>query len=300
MPVQNLFGDLSIEATQLLIKNLLDSMDTKLNVNEDNRLRVSTMPGLYNTLQKDITANAQIFAVDVSRASNVMISCTAVTTVVGHNISFEGSLDSTDGTDGTWFSVQGARSNANIVATSTGILTGNPLYAYELSVNACKYFRLKTTAHTSGTMRWFVQLGSYATEPIPVNQVTSMTVSGTVTANSSNKSAGSWWTETITNLATGAMFTGTARANGTASLQYFNTMRVRVFSSHTGTLTIESSRDATVTNYKSLPEHTNIAITANTVTLIDAKVLGFYSRIRFTNTGVATTTALEILSSQLE
>lgn len=300
MAIQNIFGDLSIEATQLLIKDLLDSIDTKMNANEDNRLRVSTMPGIYDTIFKDITANGQTFPVDVSRASNVMISCTASPTVVGHNVSFEGSLDSTNGTDGTWFSIQGARSNANTVATSTGVLTGNPLYAYELSVNACKWFRLRTTAHTSGTMRWFALLGSYATEPIPVNQVTSMTVSGTVTANSNNKSAGSWWTETTTNLATGAVFTGTARAIGTASLQYFNTMRVRVFSSHTGTLTIESSRDATVTNYRSLPEHTNIPVIANTVTLIDAKVLGFYSRIKFTNTGVATTTTLEILSSQLE
>lgn len=277
--VQNLFGDLSLEATQLLVKGLLESLDAKLNVNEDNRLRVATMPGLYELNQQDITANLQTFPVDVSRVSNIMVSCNAVTTVVGHNVLFEGSLDSTNGLDGSWFSVQGARSNANTVATSTGTLTVNPGYAYELSVNAC---------------RWFIQSGSYATEPIPINQVT------TVTSTSNNRSGGSWYTETTTNLANGATFTGTARAVGSTTAQYFNTMRVRVFSSHTGTLTVESSRDATTTNYRSMPEYTNIAIVANTVTLVDVPMIGYYGRVKFTNTGGLTTTTLEILSSLVE
>ena len=294
MAITNLFGDLSLEATQLLVKGLLESLDTKLNVNEDNRLRVATMPGLYELNQQDITANGQTFPVDVSRVSNIMVSCNAVTTVVGHNVLFEGSLDSTNGLDGSWFSVQGARSNANTVATSTGTLTVNPGYAYELSVNACRWFRLRTTTHTSGTMRWFIQSGSYATEPIPINQVT------TVTSTSNNRSGGSWYTETTTNLANGATFTGTARAVGSTTAQYFNTMRVRVFSSHTGTLTVESSRDATTTNYRSMPEYTNIAIVANTVTLVDVPMIGYYGRVKFTNTGGLTTTTLEILSSLVE
>lgn len=292
MAVQNLFGDLSLETTQQLVKGLLESLDTKLNVNEDNRLRVATMPGLYELNQKDITANGQTFPVDVSRVSNIMVSCNAITTVVGHNVLFEGSLDSTNGLDGSWFSVQGARSNANTVATSTGTLTANPGYAYELSVNACRWFRLRTTAHTSGTMRWFIQSGSYATEPIPINQATTVT--------SSNRSGGSWYIETTTNLANGATFTGTARAVGSTTAQYFNTMRVRVFSSHTGTLTVESSRDATTTNYRSMPEYTNIAIVANTVTLVDVPMIGYYGRVKFTNTGGLTTTTLEILSSLVE
>lgn len=290
--VNNLFEELATNDKLELVRALLESLDNKVSLNDENRIRVSTKPGTYPIESQDITANAQTFFTNVDTVSNIMISCTASPTVAGHNVSFEGSLDSTDGVDGTWFSIQGVRSNANTIATSTGTLTGNPGYAYELSVNACKWFRLRTTAHTSGTMKWFIQKGSYATEPIPANQVTS------VTATSSNRSAGTWYTETTTNLANGATFTGTARAIGSTTAQYFNTFRVRIFSSHSGTLTIECGRDTL--NYKSLPEHTNIAILANTVTMIDVPVIGYYARCKFTNGGGATTTSIEILSSLVE
>ena len=104
--------------------------------------------------------------------------------LAGHNCTFEGSLDSTNGTDGTWFALQAVRSNANTIETATGALAATPAYSWELSVNACNYFRIRATAHTSGTATWKIQRGTYATEPIPGAQVSgTQPVSGTVTAN---------------------------------------------------------------------------------------------------------------------
>jgi len=79
--------------------------------------------------------------------------------------------------------VQAIRSNANTIETATGVLAAAPVYAWELSVNALKYFRIRATAWTSGTQVWTMIPGTYATEPIPGAQVSAtQPVSGTVTA----------------------------------------------------------------------------------------------------------------------
>jgi len=125
-------------------------------------------------------ANATAFA-NVEEASNVMFYVTG--TFAAMTCVFEGSLDSTNGTDGTWFSVQAVRTNANTPETTTGALSAAPAYAWEASVNALSYFRLRCTVRTSGTQAWRIRLGSYATEPIPASQVSgTQPVSGTVTA----------------------------------------------------------------------------------------------------------------------
>lgn len=257
--------------------------------NDDSRLRVSTKPGMYDLIEGDITANGQSISFYVDDISNIVIHNNPITTVVGHNVAFEASLNSTNGTDGVWFGIQGARTNANTVATSTGTLTTNPGYGFEFSVNAYKWVRLRATAHTSGTMRWYIQPGSYATEPVPINQVTSVTAG--------SRGAGNWYTETTTNLANGSTFTSSNRAIGSSTILYWSKMRYRIYSSHSGTFTVESSRDTT--NFRSLPEYTDIVIQAGVVTMIEVPVFAYYTRCKFTNTGGATTTTLEILSNMI-
>lgn len=154
-----------------------------LKMDEAGRLKVATQPGSIAATTGNITANAQTIAVNVERASNIAISMVA-TSLVGHNISFEYSNNSTNGTDGNWYGVQAVRSNANTVETASGVLAATPTYGWEASVNAYKWFRVRATAHTSGTAAYTMRPGSYATEPIPAVQVTgTQPVSGTVTAN---------------------------------------------------------------------------------------------------------------------
>ena len=154
---------------------------TPLITNSAGRLKVSAGPQMYPLVTGNITANAQTVFADVDRASNVMIFMVA-TTLVGHNVTFEGSLNSTNGINGDWFVIQAVRSNANTIETTSGVLAATPAYAWEASVNGLTYVRVRATAHTSGTAAYQLLRGAYATEPIPAAQVTgTQPVSGTVT-----------------------------------------------------------------------------------------------------------------------
>lgn len=154
---------------------------TTLNMDETGRLKVSTLPGSTSPATGSITASAQTLFINTERASNLTVTMVA-TTLVGHNATFEYSNNSTNGTDGNWYGVQVVRSNANTVETATGVLAATPVYGWEASVNGYKWFRVRATAHTSGTASYILQPGAYATEPIPAAQVTAtQPVSGTVT-----------------------------------------------------------------------------------------------------------------------
>lgn len=157
---------------------------TALKLDEAGRLKVGTQPASYADITGDITAiQASIgtpvaggtVAGDVSRASNVMMFCTGTFGTV--NCSFEGSLEASGDTN--WFGIQAVRSNANTVETSTGNLSAQPAYAWELSVNALKRVRVRCTARASGTQSWRFVLGSYATEPIPAIQAHAVTLTST-------------------------------------------------------------------------------------------------------------------------
>jgi hypothetical protein len=153
-----------------------------LNMDETGRLKVSSQPASYADTSGSITANGQTVFANVDRASNVTISMVA-TTLVGHNATFEYSNNSTNGTDGNWYVTQVARSNANTADTATGVLAATPAYGWEVSVNAYRWIRVRATAHTSGTAAYLIKQGTYATEPVPIIQVTgTQPVSGTVTA----------------------------------------------------------------------------------------------------------------------
>lgn len=154
---------------------------TILKMDEEGRLKVASKPASYSPTVGNVTSATSTVFVNTERFSNLMIHCKG--TFAGVNATFEGSLDSTNGTDGTWFGVQAIRSNANTIETTTGVLGAAPAYAWELSVNAMRWFRVRATAWTSGTQVWTMIPGTYATEPIPAAQISgTQPVSGTVTA----------------------------------------------------------------------------------------------------------------------
>lgn len=142
-----------------------DGEFSPLLINRDGRVKVAGAPAQFDPVTGSITASAQTVSADVSSASNVMAYVTG--TFAGHNCTFEGSIDG----GANWFVVQAVRSNANTIETTTGVLGAAPAYAWELSVNALTNFRVRATAHTSGTANWRFTLGSYATEPIPAAQI---------------------------------------------------------------------------------------------------------------------------------
>ena len=172
-------------------------------VDSEGRLKVSSKPANYPDIIGDITAVQASISTpvaggtvegDVSRASNVMAFCTG--TFSGVNVTFEGSLETSGDTN--WFGLQAVRSNANTVETATGALSAQPVYGWELSVNALKRIRVRCTARTSGTQSWRFVQGTYATEPIPASQATA---NQPVTATPLTPTAGSVVTTASTNAA---------------------------------------------------------------------------------------------------
>jgi len=220
MATQNLFGDLALDVTVASTNTKIDAITkteddahssgdkgvavfgirsdgdvptandgdyTVLKLDEQGRLKVSSKPASYPDITGDITAiQATIgtpvaggtVAGDVSRASNVMALCTG--TFAGVNCTFEGSLQDTGDTN--WFGIQAVRTNANTIELVTGALSAQPVYGWEMSVNALKRVRVRATARTSGTQSWRFVQGTYATEPIPAAQASAtQPISGTVT-----------------------------------------------------------------------------------------------------------------------
>lgn len=285
--LRNALENLSTEAKQEAMRLLLASLDGKVTLNADGRIKVASMPAQYTLVTGNITASAQAVTLEVTDASNLMIHCKPAPSVAGHNCTFEGSLDSTNGTDGTWFGIQAARSNANTVETATGALAAAPAYGWELSVNALKWFRIRATAHTSGTMTWMIMPGSYATEPIPVIQTHGISGTVTTTANIGTCAPG-LYADTTTSLAASATYTGTSRdAGSTAAYQVFC---ARAFADQAGTLYIDDSTDGTTWRTVS-----SVAVTANECKTLEARVLARYNRVRFVN-GASAQAAFRVTS----
>lgn len=222
MATQNLFGDLALDTTVAETNTKLDAISkaedaahvsgdkgipmlavrqvadtpssdtdgdyTLLKIDEEGRLKVSSKPASYPDITGDITTTQPVISTpvaggtvegDVSRASNIMAFCTGTFSTV--NCTFEGSLEATGASN--WFGIQAIRTNANTIETTTGNLSAQPVYGWELSVNALKRVRVRATARTSGTQSWRFVQGTYATEPIPGAQVSAtQPVSGSVTA----------------------------------------------------------------------------------------------------------------------
>lgn len=161
---------------------------TVLKLDEQGRLKVSSKPASYPDITGNITAIQATIGTpvaggtvegDVSRSSNIMALCSGTFSTV--NCTFEGSLEASGDTN--WFGIQAIRTNANTIETTTGNLSAQPVYGWELSVNALKRVRVRATARTSGTQAWRFVQGTYATEPIPGAQVSAtQPISGTVTA----------------------------------------------------------------------------------------------------------------------
>jgi len=260
-----------------------DGQYTALKQDEAGRLKVATQPGSYPVSSSNITANAQTAFLDVRRVSNVMIHMVAAS-LVGHNVTFEGSIDSTNGSDGTWFAIQVIRSNANTIELTTGVLAATPAYGWEASVNGLAFVRVRATAHTSGTATWKFLPGTYATEPIPGAQVSgTQPVSGSVTATLAAATvragfiaaAGIWYDDSSTTLGASATFTGTSRDLTVAATAaafanaatYAEELRVSAESDVTGTLWLEVSRDNT--NWRRIKSVPTAAVTGG----------GFYAEI---------------------
>lgn len=249
--------------------------------NSQGRLKVSTMPGMYDVVIGNLTTSTQTLAIDVTRSSNVVLHVknTGTSAMAAGAFTFEGSLDSTNGTDGTWFAIQVVRSNANTIELASGTLSlavGAGLgYSWEASVNAYNWVRVRctTTVTANSIATWRIQRGSYATEPIPAIQTHA--VSGTVTSNI-GASGLAVYTDSSANLAGGAAFTGTSRDGG--STPAYNMFVVNIFSDQAGTLKIQKSTDNTTWR-----DAATVEVTAGVPRELTVRCTARYHRVYYLN-----------------
>lgn len=167
---------------------LAEGVVSELTLNDSGRLRVASKQGYFPASTSNLTVLNTALTVDVSDSSNLVLHVknTGTVAMAAGVFAFEGSVDSTNGVDGTWFIVQAVRSNANIIETGRAASSLAPAsgeaYAWELSVNALRWFRIRcsTAVTASSIATWTVIRGSYATEPIPAVQTHPVSVSGNI------------------------------------------------------------------------------------------------------------------------
>ncbi len=228
-----------------------DGDSVPLQFNALGRLKVSVTPADTAAVTGSITANGQTVVSDATRQSNLAISMVA-TSLVGHNVSFEGSNNSTNGTDGTWYSLQVVRSNSNTVETASGVLAATPAYLWHVNVADVRWFRVRATAHTSGTAAYTLQPSAFATEPIPAAQVSAtQPVSFTqpaLVAGTANIGGVVVRNVATTNGYTRTRFTAAASTNGTVLKASAGTLVRYRLTNTTGTdVFLKFSNSATIT-----------------------------------------------------
>lgn len=135
-----------------------------------------------------ISANGGIASIWCEDLNTIGLSM-STSSLSGHTVAFEVSnnADIDPNTNlpvagsGTWYSVQGQRTNAVTTETGATSLAATPAYGWLIPVSGWRFFRVRATAHTSGSALWvlFAELNAGALVP----NTGTVTVSGTVTIN---------------------------------------------------------------------------------------------------------------------
>lgn len=180
-----------------------NSNDTIIRTDSFGRTKISH--GQPPAVTGTITATSQTVAASIDGLSDAVIYMYG--TYAGTNLTFEQSFDSTNGTDGTWFSVLAAnQASASTFSTTTGTMTSNSSSSYAVSAPGASFIRVRSTAYTSGTLNVAI-VGTTAARTLSVAANVNGSVS--VTAMPIVEQ-----TESSTNLAANATYTGASRDTG--------------------------------------------------------------------------------------
>lgn len=268
----------------------------------------SPMPVACGPLPESTAHIGNVFLDDVADGVVLSGSVTSATTVVsrslagysggafqvtssgsGCTVTYEHSVDGV-----TWLTMPVLISN---IATGTPAVTTNANGIYSF-VSGAAHVRARVSTYGSGTVAISLVLKrrplnifgtSLAGSNSPIGSVTvtgTATVSGTATVTG-NVNTGTGYTDSVANLAAGATFTGTARANSNAQFCYFV---VNAFADVAGTLFIEQSIDTGAT-YQVV---TSASVTAGSAAQLSVRLTGAFAaatlyRVRYVNGAAAQT-----------
>lgn len=133
-----------------------------------------------------LAAVADVVRLNVSKFNSAVLFVKGGTVnAVGLNVTFEGSVDSSNGIDGTWFTLSGTRTNANTIESSSGVIAPNVGatlgYAWRINVSNVRYVRIRVTAITSGNAVGIISASEAMSETAPGIQTHAVTQSGVFT-----------------------------------------------------------------------------------------------------------------------
>lgn len=262
----------------------------------------SPMPVACGPLPESTAHIGNVFLDDVADGVVLSGSVTSATTVVsrslagysggafqvtssgsGCTVTYEHSVDGV-----TWLTMPVLISN---IATGTPAVTTNANGIYSF-VSGAAHVRARVSTYGSGTVAISLvlkrrPLNIFGTSLAGSNSpIGSVTVTGTATVTG-NVNTGTGYTDSVANLAAGATFTGTARANSNAQFCYFV---ANAFSDAAGTLFIEQSLDtgATYQVVSSAP------VAAGSAAQLSVRLTGAFAtatlyRVRYVNGAAAQT-----------
>ncbi|MCH7629780.1 MULTISPECIES: hypothetical protein [Novosphingobium] len=171
---------------------------------------------------------------------------------------------------------------ANAVPVTTSTATG--LYAF---TSAAAYVRARVSTYTSGTVTVVLVQKQQSSPNTGITLATGAATIGAVTV-SGTVNATTGYTDSTTNLAAAATFTGTGRATGNTQYGFFNAC---AYSDQAGTLFVEQSLDTGTTYQPVASQAVSAGSSANlSVRLCGALGTGVLYRVRYLNGATAQAT----------
>jgi hypothetical protein len=113
--------------------------------------------------------------------STAALSGHTVVFEVSNNADFDVNTNRPVPGTGNWYGAQAQRTNATTIETGATALAATPAYGWMVPVSGWRFFRVRVTAHTSGSALWVLLAERGANSMSPNTGTT--TVSGTVTVN---------------------------------------------------------------------------------------------------------------------
>lgn len=133
--------------------------------NSTGRAKVSAKPAASVATTGSITTSTSIVAMECARETGATLVLTG--TFTGVNMAFEFSIDSTNGTDGNWFSLLGSRTNTEIIELVSGVVATGLSYGWQFSLPpGSTYIRTRATAFTSGAANVTWKPGAFSSDPV--------------------------------------------------------------------------------------------------------------------------------------
>lgn len=121
-------------------------------------LQIAPAPAPTATTGAITTAATTVGPVTMGAYDGITVAVSG--TYAGVNLTFEASND-----NAIWFAVQGIRSDTNIAEATSGVLTANATRAWDIDLGEALYFRVRSTAWTSGSAAINIQPGMFAAAP---------------------------------------------------------------------------------------------------------------------------------------